>query len=162
MGLLGSGMLLLLKHPEQLDAVRNDFTLIPQMVEEVLRYESPDQWNARTIEVSAGATLGGSHIPDGARLGLAWGSANRDEDVFKHPDQFDIFREDVGKHIAFGFGTHYCIGAALARAEGRIAFERLFTRLADIECQIPLDEVRYRVAPMDRGLESLPIRFVAA
>jgi cytochrome P450 len=162
MGLLGSGMLLLLKHPDQLEAVLKDFSLIPQMVEEVLRYESPVQWHPRKVKASGGAMLGGTHVPDSALVALVWGSANRDEDVFKDADRFNIFRDDVGEHVAFGFGTHFCLGAPLGRLEGCIAFERLFTRLADIECRIPLDEVRYHPAPNDRTLESLPLRFRAA
>jgi cytochrome P450 len=160
MGLLGSGMLLMLKHPDQLEAVRNDLSLVPRLVEEVMRYESPAQWQPRTVKVST--ALGGVEIPRGARVALLWGSANRDEAVFKNADRFDIFRDNVADHVAFGFGTHFCLGAALARAEGRIAFERLLARLADIECQIPLDEVHYHPAPIDRALERLPIRFHAA
>jgi cytochrome P450 len=162
MGLLGSGLLLLLRHPEQFEVVRNDHSLIPQMIEEVLRYESPAQWNPRRIQGIGGVTLGGAVVPEGARVGLVWGSANRDEDVFQNPDTFNIFRPDVKEHVAFGFGTHFCLGAPLARAEGRIAFDRLFSRLSDIECRIPLDEVEYHPAPMDHGLEALPIRFRAA
>jgi cytochrome P450 len=161
MGLLGSGLLLLLKHPDQFEAVRNDFRLIPKMVEEVLRYESPDQWNPRTVASPGGAELGGVHIPEGARVLMVWGSANRDETVFKSPDDFNIFRADSSEHIAFGFGTHFCLGASLARTEARVAFERLFSRLTDIECLIPLDEVEYHPSPMDHGLERLPVRFRA-
>ena len=134
------------------------FSLIPQMVEEVLRYESPAQWLPRTIEAPGGVTLGDTHIPEGKRAALLWGAANRDEDVFKDPDKFDIFRDDVNDHIALGFGTHFCVGAALGRAEGRIAFEQLFSRLADIECEIPVEQVEYKTSPMDRGVKSLPLQ----
>jgi cytochrome P450 len=159
---LSSGLLLLLKHPDQFEALRNEFSLIPQMIEEVLRYESPAQWLPRMMEGPGGVTVAGTHIPEGARVALVWASANRDKEAFKRADQFDIFREDVKQHLAFGFGTHFCVGAALARVEGRIVFEQLLSRLTGIECLIPLDQVRYRTAPIDRTLESLPIRFRAA
>jgi cytochrome P450 len=162
MGLLSSGMVLMLRHPDQFEAVRNDHSLIPQFVEEVIRYEAPAQWTPRTVKAPGGASIGGVHLPEGARMAMVWASANRDEDVFSEPDRFNIFRDDIGEHIAFAFGTHFCLGAALARAEGRIAFERLFTRLTDIECTIPLDDVKYHPAPIDHALETLPLRFVAA
>jgi cytochrome P450 len=162
MGLLSSAMLLMLKHPLQFEAVRNDHSLIPQMVEEVIRFEAPAQWSPRTIKTPGGASISGVHLPEGARVAMLWSSANRDEEVFSEPDRFNIFREDLGQHIAFSFGTHFCLGAPLARAEGRIAFQRLFTRLADIECTIPLDDIHYHPAPIDHGLESLPLRFRAA
>jgi len=124
------------------------------------RFECPAQWQPRTARASA--SLAGVDIPVGARAALVWGSANRDEAVFRDSDTFDILREDVDQHVAFGFGTHFCLGAALARAEGRIAFERLLSRLNDLECQVPFEEVRYFAAPNTRTIESLLLRFHAA
>jgi cytochrome P450 len=158
-GMLTSGMLLLLKHPDQMRAIREDHELIRPFLEETLRIESPAQFLPRTVEEPGGYTLGDVHIPEGARVVVSWAAANRDPDVFHEPDSFDIRRPDLNEHIAFGFGTHFCVGSALARAEGRIAFERLLTRLDDIECEIAVDEVKYEPSLIDRAVEFLPIRF---
>lgn len=159
--LIGSAMLLLLTHPDQLDQVLADHRLIPRMLEEALRMESPVQFNPRMIEKD-GVAVRDVPLPAGSRVLLGWGPANRDPDVFgPDADRFDIHRGDVGRHLAFGHGPHFCIGAALARSEARIAFEHLLTRLRDIRLAAPAEEIRYQGAFV-RRLERLPLRFIPA
>jgi cytochrome P450 len=158
--LIGSAMFLLLKHPEQLRQVREDHGLIPRMLEEALRAESPVQWNPRMIEREPTA-IAATELPVASRVLLGWGPANRDPDVFgPDADRFDIHR-DSRNHLAFGKGVHFCIGAALARAEARIAFERLLTRLPEIELAVPVPDIRYQGAFV-RRVSRLPLRFTAA
>lgn len=159
--LIGSAMFLLLGDPAQLAQVRADFGLIPGMLEEALRMESPVQFNPRLVE-KPGVGVCGVSLAPGSRVLLGWGPANRDPDRFgPDADRFDIHRPAVTQHLAFGHGSHFCIGAALARAEARIAFERLFTRLGDISLAAPAAEIRYQGAFV-RRLERLPIRFTVA
>lgn len=127
MALIGNGLSLLLAHPEVMQALRADASLLPGAIEEMLRIESPVRglFRATTAETE----LGGTRLPKGARLMLLYGSANRDETQFANPDVFDIRRANASKHLAFGKGIHFCLGAVLARLEGRIAFELLLHRL---------------------------------
>jgi cytochrome P450 len=159
--LIGSAMFLLLTNPDQLSQVLDDHGLIPRMLEEALRMESPVQFNPRMIEKD-GVAVRDVPVPAGSRVLLGWGPANRDPDQFgPDADRFDIHRGDAAgarQHLAFGHGPHFCIGAALARSEARIAFERLFTRVRDIRLAAPVDEIRYQGAFV-RRLERLPLRF---
>lgn len=125
--LIGNGVSLLLDHPEQMQALRDDPTLIPGAIEEMLRMESPVRglFRMTTDEMM----LGDTQLPKGARLLVIYGSGNRDETQFSNPDTFDIRRKDAGKHMAFGKGIHFCIGSVLAKLEGRIAIELLLQRL---------------------------------
>lgn len=158
--LIGSAALLLLDHPDQLAAVAADHNLIPGMLEEALRMESPVQWNPRLIE-KPGVSLGGVELPPGSRVLLGWGPANRDPEQFgPDADRFDIHRRG-GQHLAFGHGPHFCIGASLARAAARIAFERLLTRTRDIRLAVPAEEIRYQGAFV-RRLERLPLHLTLA
>jgi cytochrome P450 len=125
--LIGNGISLLLNHPEQLQALRDDPTLIPGAVEEILRMEAPVRGLFRIAKSET--TLGGVQLPKGARLLVMYGSGNRDAAQFPDPDTFDVRRKDASKHLAFGKGIHFCIGSVLARLEGRVAFERLLQRL---------------------------------
>jgi cytochrome P450 len=130
---IGNAVLLLLGHPEQLAAVREDPGLIPAVVEESLRFEAPTQGMFRTTTEEV--ELGGVRIPQGARVFLLFGSANRDEGQFEAADTFDVQRRDAGRHLAFGRGLHFCIGASLARLEVRIALEELLGRLPGLRLQ---------------------------
>lgn len=121
---------LLLKHPEQWAAVTSDPTLIPAAVEEALRLMGPIRGIVRTT--TQDTELGGVAIPKGSRVWFCMSSANHDEDVFERPEQFDIHRAELKEHLAFGRWTHFCIGAALARLEGRVALETLIERLPDL------------------------------
>ncbi len=152
-------LLLLLDHPEVLGQVRADRSLLPQVLEESLRLITPSRYVGRTIE-GAGSTMHDTEICPGARARLVWHSANHDPEKFEDPHAFDIER-DTGGHLAFGFGTHYCIGANLARAEARIAFEVILDRLGEIELTVPREEVRHLPMAGLTRLDRLPLRFVA-
>lgn len=124
---LGNGLMTLLADPEQLDMVRRDPALVPTMVEEILRFESPAQGLFRTVREDT--VLGGVALPAGARVMVHWGSGNRDESVFADADRFDVARDSANTHLAFGKGIHACLGAPLARLQLRIALPRLLERL---------------------------------
>jgi cytochrome P450 len=125
--LLGNALVLLLRNPVELEALRADSSLAAGAVEEALRMDPPIQslFRRATDDVE----LGGVNIPKGARVMIVFGSANRDEACFVAPDQFDIRREDAHRHLGFSRGNHFCLGASMARMEARIALARLTTRL---------------------------------
>jgi cytochrome P450 len=159
--LLGSAFYQLLTHPEQFAQVRADHSLIPQMLEEALRLESPVQWNPRIVE-NEGVALEGTELPPGTRVMLNWGAANRDRAKFGDTaDEFDIHRERT-LHHAFGHAYHFCLGAPLARLEARIACEQLLDRLPDIELAVPPEEITFVGHGVVRRIERLPLRFRAA
>jgi cytochrome P450 len=150
-------MQLLLWHPEQMKAVREDYAQIPHAVEEAVRMESPVQQTPRLCIVDT--ELGGVKIPAGATVLLAWGCANRDEAVFDKSDEFDIDRADLRKHVGFGHGAHFCVGAPLARLEGKIGFERLFDRLDDFRFAPGFDHAPNRSSTQHRCPKELRIEF---
>jgi cytochrome P450 len=158
--LLSSTMYYLLAHPYQLAEVVADRSLIPAAVEETIRYDSPGQFFTRLTE-HGDAVVDGVRIPQGSRVLLLAGSANRDERVFPDPDRFDI-RRTTTPHLSYGHGIHFCLGAPLARLEARIAFESIFSRLADVRLAIPLEQVRFISQPILRQVERLPLEFRAA
>jgi len=123
--LIGSGMVLLAEHPDQRERLVADPSLWPNAIEEMNRIESPTQVLPRTTTTEV--TLHGVTIPTGSRVMLIWGSANRDEREFAGPERFDVARK-VNRHLAFGHGVHYCLGANLARLEARVAFEEWHAR----------------------------------
>jgi cytochrome P450 len=128
--LIGNAVHALLDHPDQLERVRRDPSLVPALVEEVVRFESPVQTVFRTA--TQDCEIGGVRIPQGAVVAALIGSANRDERRFPDPDRFDVGRDTRG-HVGFGFGEHFCLGAALARLEARGALEALIPELARVE-----------------------------
>jgi cytochrome P450 len=128
--LIGNALIVLTRHPEYLQALSKNPELAPAIVEEVLRLESPSPGLPRLC--TQDFDLNGVTIPKGAKLFLAYTSANRDETVFPNAAQFDINRPNLNKHLAFGRGIHYCIGAPLGRLEGRIALEVLAQRLPNL------------------------------
>ena len=121
--LIGNGTVALIGDPASWDRLRRDPALVPTAIEEMLRYDSPVQMTSRiaTEELE----LGGSVIPAGRAVLVAVGGANRDPEVFERPDEFLIDRPDPGRHLSFSLGLHHCLGAALARLEGRVAIEEL-------------------------------------
>ena len=131
---LSGGMLALQEHPDQLKLLRDERERIPTAVEEMLRWVSPIKNMVRTT--TRDVEVGGVTIPDGAQIMLLYPSANRDETVFDDPDVFDVTR-DPNPHVAFGFGSHFCLGNQLARIELRVMFDRLFTRLPDLALAAP-------------------------
>jgi cytochrome P450 len=149
--LIGNGTYALLRNPDQLDRLRRDPTLIPSAVEEFLRYESPVQFVTRLLKEDL--TLGGKQLRAGQTMLAMLGAANHDPEQFADPDRIDVGRPD-NKHVAFGLGTHFCLGAQLARLEGRIVFETLLRRLPNLRLD---GEVRHRKHFNLRGLETLPV-----
>ncbi|MCP2338902.1 cytochrome P450 [Actinomadura rupiterrae] len=135
-----------------LDKPADAFARIPDWIEETLRFNSPSLGNARTVREDV--AVHGVTIPAGARLLLLIGSANRDPDVFPHPDRFDLDR-DTSSKISFGVGRHYCIGANLARLEARVALEELTTRISDLD--IHQDSARRIHSPNVSGFAALPV-----
>jgi len=129
MSLLANGLLALLSHPEQLDRLRADLDLMPTAIEEFLRFESPLQHQVRTARCDM--DIAGVSIAQGDRVVLMLGAANRDSAQFPDPDRLDVGRTP-NQHLAFGLGTHYCIGAPLARLEAQIVFRALLERFATI------------------------------
>ena len=127
--LIGNGMLALLRHPEQLQALRDQPGLLEDAIEELLRFDSPVQVDGRFA--TEDVEIAGRPVKAGSRIALLLGGANRDPDQFQRPDELDLGRPDKG-NISFGRGIHHCLGAPLARLEGRIAFEVLLERFADI------------------------------
>ncbi|OJH39550.1 cytochrome P450 [Cystobacter ferrugineus] len=154
MGLIGNGMWLLLQAPEQLRALREDLELLPNALDEMLRMESPIRGFFRTV--ISQTQLGGVQLPKGSRVFIVYASGNRDEERFSEPERFDIRRADARKHLAFGKGIHFCVGAPLAKLEGRIAFEHLLRRLPNLRLRTDAAAVR-RPYFMLRGFEHLPI-----
>ena len=153
-GLLGNGLLALLKHPEQLQRIRENRSLISSAVEECLRYDGSIQRISRLA--TQDFEMGGKQIQQGQRVWGMIGAANRDPLKFSEPDRFDVARQD-NRHLAFGTGIHFCIGAPLARLEGEMAFNLLLDKMADIQLQE--DVAPWRKGISLRILESLPITF---
>jgi cytochrome P450 len=156
---LSSFLLLLCRNPEMMARLRARPEELPQYLEEGLRMEAPVQGLFRVTTVDT--ELGGVAIPAGAHVWLVYGSSNRDEEVFDHPDEFDVERARLRSHHTFGVGPHSCIGAPLARAVSRIGFEVLFDRLDDIALADPEFEPEYHASYIMHGMESLPITFRA-
>lgn len=126
---ISGGMHALQSHPEQLEGLREDPSLMPSAVEEMLRWVTPIKNMARTV--TRDVQIGGVTLPAGAEVLLLYPSANRDAAVFCDPDRFDVARQP-NPHLAFGFGAHFCLGNQLARLELRVMFDRLLARLPDL------------------------------
>ncbi len=153
--LIGNGLLALLRHPDALRALRDDASLIGGAVEELLRYDGPVQRTGRIA--NSDAEIDGHKIPEGTLvLGLI-GAANRDPAQFPEPDRLDVRRAD-NRHLAFGWGIHFCLGAPLARAEGQIALLTLARRLPGLALAATTPE--WRESATLRGLRSLPVAWV--
>jgi cytochrome P450 len=157
--MLTSAMLLVLRHPSELERLTESPELIGRVIEEVLRLESPVQWTPRRVMVDT--ELNGTHLPKGALLILAYGAGNRDRRAFAQPEEFAPDRRNVKEHLAFGYGPHFCLGAPLARLEGTIALERVLSRLSNIRLADESEEPRHAQNMTLRGLERLEIRFDA-
>ncbi len=129
--LLTSSWEMLLRHPDQLALVKDDLSLIPNMLEESLRMKAPVHGMFRIA--NRDAEVMGSKVPKDAMMFLAYSSGGRDPGRFENPDVFDVRRENASRHMAFGYGPHKCIGLHLGRIQARIAFEQLLTRLDDVQ-----------------------------
>jgi pimeloyl-[acyl-carrier protein] synthase len=152
--LIGNGVLSLLRNPDQLEKLRNDLSLIPSAVEELLRYESPSQHTARLAPEDT--ILGGRRIGKRQAVIAVMAAGNRDPERFPDPDRLDITRTD-NRHLAFGWAAHFCFGAALARIEGQTAFELMLRRLQN--WALEPGQLVWRSNLGLRGLAALPIRF---
>jgi cytochrome P450 len=150
--LVSNAMWLLAAHPEQRALLARDSTLIPAAVEEVLRFDAPVMHSLRVL--SHPVELHGETVPASANVILIWASANRDETRWPNGDDFDVSRE-LRRNLAFGDGIHHCLGAPLARLEGRILIESVLERSANFEVGEP---ERYPGATL-RGMSRLPITF---
>jgi cytochrome P450 len=142
----------LFRHPDKLKELRADRSLLPSAIEELLRFDTPlqmfERWVLEPIEVR------GVEIPRGAELGLLFGSANRDPDVFDAPDELDLSR-DPNPHLTFGAGIHFCLGAPLGRQELQISFATLMDRFPNLDA---VEEPRWKPNYIVRGLEGLLVR----
>jgi cytochrome P450 PksS len=155
--LIGNGMLALLEHPDQLAKLRDEPALIKPAVEELLRYASPAE-TATERYAREEVTLAGVTIRRGDMVFVVLASANRDERQFADPDKLDITREP-NRHLAFGLGTHFCLGASLARLEGQVAVSTLLRRIPDLRLGVAPERLRWRRGLILRGLEALPVTF---
>lgn len=142
----------LAEHPDQRREVAEDRSLVPNAIDELLRYEPPGPHVARYV--AEDVEYHGRRVPAGSALLLMVSSANRDERQFDDPDRFDIHR-DIGKFLTFGYGAHHCLGAALARLEGRIALDEVLNRWP--EWDVDLDAARRSPTSTVRGWDSLPV-----
>ena len=149
---------LLLLHPDQLEKVRADRSLIPNLVEEVLRYEAPVQAMFRMT--TRDTEIRGVAIPSGSRIAVIYGSGNRDAEQFPNPDRFDVTRENARTHLSFGNGEHFCIGAGLARAEIAVAVDTLLSRLGSPRLSAENDFAHHPSFIL-RGLVALHLEFDA-
>jgi cytochrome P450 len=155
--LIGNGLLALLEHPARMDAWRADPSLAPRAVDELLRWDSPVQFNIRVALEDA--DLAGEPLPAATPVIILQGAANRDPSHFKDAETFDVARTD-NIPLSFGWGIHHCIGASLARMEGEVIFNELLSRTRAIEACF--DAPDWRSSLVLRGLTSLPVALTAA
>ena len=152
--MLANGTLALLENPDQLVLLRRHPEWIPDALEEMLRYYSPLHYFRRTA--TADTELRGKRIREGQKVVMMYTSANRDEEVFADADRFDV-RRDPNPHVAFGFGEHFCLGAKLARLEGRVFFEELLATFSELEQTGPSRRQR---SNLNNALKELPVRML--
>jgi cytochrome P450 len=152
--LIGNGLLALLRHPDQLELLRREVGIEKRAVEELLRYDAPVQYSGRVVRRTI--EFAGRRMRPGQDVRLLFAAANRDPSAFDDPDTLDLRREPR-PHLAFGAGIHFCLGAQLARLEGQIALSTVVRRFPEL--RLATTQLRWRPAPVLRGLESLPIRF---
>jgi cytochrome P450 PksS len=154
--LIATGALTLMQHPEQRMRMQETPELRVSAIDEILRYASPVEFATPRITLED-VTIGLTTIPRGELVGVSLGSANHDASQFPDPDTFDIAREP-NKHVAFGMGSHFCLGAALARLEGEIALTTLFRRFPGLHLAVSPASLRWRKSLAMRGLAELPVR----
>jgi len=152
--LIGNGLLAFLRHPDQLERLRDAPTLIESAVEEMLRYDSPVQLTARIAKEDV--EIGGKRVGVGQRVVLFLGAANRDPAQFAAADRFDVGRQE-NHHLSFSHGAHFCLGAALARLEGQIAIGTMLRRLPNL--RLEAESLEWRDNKNLRGLRALPVTF---
>jgi cytochrome P450 len=151
--LIGSGLLALLSNPCEWRALHAHPELVPNAVEELLRYVTPVQHSSRVALVDV--EIAGTAIRAGTTVRLLTAAANRDPEVFVDPDRLDVRRENARDHLALGFGLHFCLGASLARLEGALALGRIAERFPELE--LATDDLHWTGSATLRRLESLPV-----
>jgi cytochrome P450 len=152
--LIGNGILALLQNPLQMQKLRNQPGLLPHAIEEMLRYDNPVQITYRSALEDV--EFGDERIRKGDLVNSILGSANRDPEQFTNPDEFDITRKE-GRHLGFGLGVHFCIGAPLVRLEAEIAFDTILRRFSKLA--LATENLEWQEHPIFRGLKSLPVSF---
>jgi len=152
--LIGNGIVTLLRNPQEANRLRQDRSIIGSAVEELLRYESPSQYTGRLAPEDI--EMGGKKISKRQAVLAVMGAANRDPERFPDPDRLDLTRKD-NRHVAFGWGPHFCFGAPLARIEGQIAFATVLERLHDM--RLDPGPLVWRENLGLRGLTALPVSF---
>jgi len=155
--LIGNGMLALLENRDQFELLRTNPALIKTATEELLRYSPPVE-TATERYAREDIIIDGVTIPRGEQVMAVIASANRDASQFENLDTLDLTREN-NKHLSFGQGIHYCVGAPLARLEGHIAFNMLLARMPNLQLAVPADKLHWRPGLTLRGLEALPLTF---
>ncbi|MGW5864821.1 cytochrome P450 family protein [Streptomyces sp. NPDC055239] len=155
--LLSSGTLALLRHPEQLAALRADWSLLDNAVEEMLRYEGAVETTAFRYTKEP-VEIGAVTVDRGESVAVVLAAASRDPRKFAEPDRFDI-RRDARGHMAFGYGIHHCLGAPLARMQGVVAFRTLLERCPGLALDADPESLAWRPSLMLRGLHQLPVTF---
>ncbi|MCG6134396.1 MAG: cytochrome P450 [Nostoc sp. LLA-1] len=152
--LIANGLLALLENPSQMQLLKDNPSLITTAVEEFLRYDSPVQRQARIAVTDL--EIGGKQISQGQRIFLVIGAANRDPEQFLDPDKLDITRPE-NPHLAFGKGTHFCLGASLGRLEAQISIKTVIKRLSSL--RLNTDQIEWHENPSLRGMKSMPVAF---
>ena len=152
--LIGNGILALLNNPSELAKLRQNPSLIVPAIEEIIRYDGPVQTTTRTALEPL--EIGGKQIAKGDRISLTLGAANRDPAQFPDPDRMDITRGE-NRHVGFGFGIHFCLGAALARMESQLAIGAMVERMPELRLESA--DLVWRDNPILRGVNSLPVAF---
>jgi cytochrome P450 len=150
--LIGNGTLALLRHPDQVQVLREKPSLIQNAVTELLRYDSPVQLTSRHAKEAL--QIGGKQVSSGQEVIMLLGAANHDPEQFANPDQLLLTRQE-NRHLSFGLGVHFCLGAPMARVEGEIAFSTLFKRFPNL--RLETDEVKWQQSVVFRGLKQLPV-----
>jgi cytochrome P450 len=152
--LIGNGTLALLKHPDQLQQLKDDLSLIAPAIEELLRYDSPVQMTSRLAKEDL--EFGGKRIGAGQEVLMCLGAANRDPAQFSDPDQLNLRRTE-NRYLSFGYGLHFCLGAPLARVEAEIAFSTLLRHFKEL--RLETEVLEWVPSLVFRGLRELPIVF---
>jgi cytochrome P450 len=155
--LIGNGVLALLQHPDQLQKLRDDPSLIKPAIEELLRYDGPVETSTERF-AREDVAIGGTVIPKGEMVMIVLASADHDPERFTAPDALDITRAH-NRHLAFGKGIHFCLGAPLARMEGQIAIGTLLRRMPELRLADPPESLTWRPGMVLRGLKGLPVEF---